>query len=497
MTSDRKVIFLLGAGVSLPDESGLGVPSTGAIVNAIEQRLGTSFTVTSSYQDAFDQIIAKRGQDAANAVIRESVIQARTDTALVTPRLKKMALADIAELELENNKWHIPIGILSVASLCAHFPKHFGRTILTTNFDPLIEVALSRQLTPWFSNALHADGSLLYLRGVGTHIVHLHGHWCDSDTLHTSTQLLAKRPQLTASIESLLSNSTVVVIGYGGWEDVFMTTLKNILEKNNANVDILWGFYESDANKISTNYSHVLEMLQPAISRGRGHLYLGISANSTLPNIFNTTVNITPAEDIPTFLPRVEMTRSGFVHYPGLGMPWGDPKASLGDYLKLLSRIDERKALEAALFAVEYLLAELERQPVHSAPIDSDYKWIREAIMKSRELINENENDKIWLSGAVLDINKHINEDNTLTSKDKTTLIASSNVICACLAYVNSGKFSPNPNTNFEDSLSVSVWVAKSIHAAARTVHDDDSALWGYLTRRISGGYDHLSRFSI
>ena len=492
---NRNVVFLLGAGVSLPDGSGFGVPGTEAIVETIKNRLGKNFMPTSSYQDAFDQIIRKMGQDTANDVIRESVARARKDADAVITGLGKKQYVDIEQLELENDKWHIPAGIFSIASLCAHFPKSFGRTVLTTNFDPLIEIALSRQRTPWFSNALHADGSLLYLRGVGTHVVHLHGHWWGSDTLHTPIQLLAKRPQLMASIEKLLENSTIVVVGYSGWQDVFMTTLKNILEKNSTNVDILWGFYEADVEKIMTNYSHVLETLKPGLGR-RSWLYSGVSANSTLPQLFDKIVSEKPAEDMSTFLSRVEMARSGFVRYSGLGKPWGNVDSSLGDYLKLLTLIDERKAIEAALFAVEYLLPDLERQPVHSTPVNSDLKWIREAIEKCKLLIGGTVTYRVWLEGAVIDMNNAPQKDTSLTSKDKTTLMAASDAVCACLAYTASSKrYSPVCYMSVEDSWPVSALVAKSIHAAARTVHDDDSALWGYLTRRLLGGNDHLNRF--
>ena len=49
-------------------------------------------------------------------------------------------------------------------------------------------------------------------------IVHLHGYWRGSDTLHTPAQLTTRRRRLTASLQRLLTRHSVVVISCGGWD---------------------------------------------------------------------------------------------------------------------------------------------------------------------------------------------------------------------------------------------------------------------------------------
>ena len=491
LSKQRPVVFLLGSGATLADHSGFGVASVADIEKLVEKQLGADYKTSKSYQDAFKQLLQKRGQDAANRVIQEAVIRSRTDYKNLQQRISDFSSKEFEQLESENQKWHVPIGILAIASLCAHFPSKFGHAILTTNFDPLLEIALSRQRTPWYSSALHADGSLLYIRGVGTHVIHLHGHWWGSDTLHTSHQLTAERPQLSGSLRKLLKDMTLVVIGYGGWDDVLMSTLCSVLKSNDTDVDILWGFYSNDPQKLQRKYAHVIKSLQPAIDRGRAHLFQGICSDHTLPEIFRLATERKPAENLGSFLSRVEFTRTQSVEYPGLTKPWGDPNTSLGDYIKLLANLDLHQAVHAALFSVEYLLPQLERQDVHSAPQAKQFPWVREAIKKSLALLNGDNQHNFWLAGAVEDMFKEANNWD-LNSKDQTTLRAAAQAVCACLAVASGNN---EYEYNYNNSYSTKVWLARSIHCSARTLHDDDGALWSYLARRLTGGYNHLWRF--
>lgn len=197
----RPVVFMIGSGATMPRYgSGFGVLSSREIVEMIRQQHFPSGALKedSSYQEAFQTLIRKRGPDAANAVIRDALLKAC--------RGQPEGLDDhsLAKLEADWTLWEIPKGLTALA---AHHPATFGRAFLTSNFDPLIEVALTRAGVPWHSTALHSDGSLLYLRGSGTSVVHLHGHWWGSDTLHTTRQLRTARPQLAASLKRMLAGS--------------------------------------------------------------------------------------------------------------------------------------------------------------------------------------------------------------------------------------------------------------------------------------------------
>src|SRR5262249_6155388 len=159
-------------------------------------------------------------------------------------------------------------------------------------------------------------------------------------------------------------------------------------------------------------------------------------ADHALSEIFRLATGSKPAQDLSVFLSRVELARTRSVHYPGLAEPWGTPNTSLGDYLKLLAILDLRKAVEAALFAVEYLLPELELQPVNSVPVNSQFAWIRDAINRSRVLLDSGNRYDPWLSGAVSDMHNEMSKNQALNSKDRTTLLAAAHAVCACLAEV-------------------------------------------------------------
>lgn len=87
---EKDVVFLVGSAVSLPDhEGGHGVPGVSGIVELIRQEFSASDAVhevqefdeaistnsENQYQAAFEFLHAKRGQDAANTIVREAVWQ--------------------------------------------------------------------------------------------------------------------------------------------------------------------------------------------------------------------------------------------------------------------------------------------------------------------------------------------------------------------------------------------------------------------------------------
>lgn len=485
LPGQRPVVFLLGSGLCLPNAEGLGVPGTRAIIGLIAEELGGDWSPVESYQDAFSQLICKRGEDAANRVVRRAVLQARVDKS--NHSHSKLSDDDLETLEAGNDAWHVPPGILALASLSAHFSKCFGRAILTTNFDPLIEVGLSRQLADFMSSALHADGSLLYLSGSGTHVVHLHGYWRGSDTLHTQTQLSPDRSQLADSLRHLLGSATLAVVGYGGWDDIFMKTLASVVAGNSVKTDILWGFHEADGSAIEARYGHVLSSLAPAGRRGRALFYKGIATDTLFCDAFQRATDRRPAQDVETFLRRVELTRTGRVRYPGLATPWSSPDTSLGNYAKLLAAFEPAMPTKIALFAVEYLLPGLERQYVHAAPVKSEkYGYVRESVGRAFKLLASfDSSDETWLSGAVLNLTQ--DSERAETDADGKTLQSAANAVASALACVSSsGTYS---------EYSASALAARALHTAARVIHDDDGALWGYVSRRLGGGPDHLWRF--
>ncbi|MEJ8860016.1 SIR2 family protein [Variovorax robiniae] len=492
LPGEREVVFLMGSGVCLPDAEGRGVLGAKAIMTLIEAELGPDWQPTDSYQTAFEQLIEQLGEDAANRVVRKAVLQATADAGLSLSG-KSLKDDDLRDLERNAARWHVPQGLRALSALVTHLPECFGRSILTTNFDPLIEIGLSKQAAPYFSSALHADGSLLYLSGVGTHVVHLHGFWRGSDTLHTSTQLSQDRPQLADSLRNILRNSTLAILGYGGWDDLFMRTLAAALAGNSDSMDILWGFHESDAADVHRRYDHVVETLSPATNRGRAQFFRGVSADTVLAEAFRLATERRPAQDVPTFMQRVELARTGRVRYAELARPWSDPHASLGEYAKLLYRIDPSAAIKAAVIAAEYLLPRLERQGVNAAPVTSEaYGYARKSIGRAWTLLESGDSDDPWLSGAVIDL--CADSEKEKNNAESAMLLVVADAVTAVLAQV-SGQEVYAVGGNPQNERGAKDFAAIAIHRAARVLHDDDGALWSYIGRRLGGGPDPFGRF--
>ncbi|EYF06769.1 hypothetical protein [Chondromyces apiculatus] len=88
-------------------------------------------------------------------------------------------------------------------------------------------------------------------------MVHMHGYWYGTDTLHAPLQLGQERPQLRASLARLLTGRTLVVLAYGGWDDIFTRTLRDVSADQGAYPDALWCFYDRDPERIRRDNASV------------------------------------------------------------------------------------------------------------------------------------------------------------------------------------------------------------------------------------------------
>ena len=145
----------------------------------------------------------------------------------------------VSALEKEVSAWVLPRSVDLFGELIVSCPDTFGVSVLTTNFDPRIEISISKHGGRFYRTVLHADGNLEQTVGQGTHIVHLHGYWYGHDSLHTHQQLLQERPQLKRSLERVIENSVLVVMGYSGWDDVITHALADILSDSASNPEIM------------------------------------------------------------------------------------------------------------------------------------------------------------------------------------------------------------------------------------------------------------------
>lgn len=290
----RPVVFLVGSPLTAPQADSLGgVPGVDGVVQLIREEFpdhaqqldfdGALKEASNRYQAAFTYLLGRRGQQAANEVIKRAVWRARKPLDGTKSYLPSASTSDDAcrALDTDHDGWVLPPAAEALGRIVTFYPDYFGRAVLTTNFDPLIEVAIGKLGGSYFRTVLHGDGNLGQTEGSGCHIIHLHGYWYGADTLHTPRQLMQPRPRLKASLSSLVREKTLVVCGYGGWNDTFTEALMSLVLDDSAYPDIIWCLRSG----LESLNKELLVKMAPGIARGHISLYGGIDCQEFLPEL--------------------------------------------------------------------------------------------------------------------------------------------------------------------------------------------------------------------
>lgn len=299
--AEKPVAFLVGSPLSW-DADG-GVPGVTDIYSLIREKVKTrkaklvdrfdqatkGKTGAEQYQTALRWLQGNISQLAVNEVIKEAIRRARNDRA---PR-------DF-DADGEWADWHLPQGTKQLAELVCRESETYPGPILTTNFDPLLSLAIKSVGGNVRKRIIDGDGSLgreAESEPGTSEVVHLHGYWRGSDTLHTPAQLTSVRPKLKASLQNLLRQKTLVVVAYAGWDDVFTQALVDLLHDDEAQLDVIWCFYESDPAIVQARYGHLIDKLQPAIARGVFRAYGGVDCQTIFGEIFAEQVPLSAAPE--------------------------------------------------------------------------------------------------------------------------------------------------------------------------------------------------------
>jgi len=293
IATKRPVAFLVGSPLSIKDSA--GVPGITEILELVKAEISSraAFALPrfetalvgkvggDSYQEAMKWLGRNAGQDAINDVIKTAVLRARKTGVGEPP----------TGTDGQPNEWNIPLGTKDLAKLVAGENERFLGPILTTNFDPLISLSVRSANGRSNRRVLTADGTLAGAAedelGICT-IVHLHGFWRDSDTLHTQAQLTNPRLRLAKSLQRLLQRRTLIVAAYGGWDDVFTQALVELMNDEQAPLDVIWCFYEADAEKVKEKHGRLLTAVEPAIVMNRFRAFGGIDCHSIFGEIHST-----------------------------------------------------------------------------------------------------------------------------------------------------------------------------------------------------------------
>jgi len=286
--ADKPVAFLVGAPLS--EDSGGGVPGVSPMLSLVsaEVRARDSSQLSryeaalagksgsDAYQAALEWLQANFGQSAVNRVVHAAVLKARKAASSAT------FYGDGAAGE-----WYIPNGTRQLALLVCSDRERYPGPLLTTNFDPLLSLAIEEGGGQAHLRVIQSDGGLAYdVKPLGSiDVVHLHGYWRDSDTLHTPAQLTASRPRLRAALQQILKQRTLIVAAYGGWDDVFARALAEVAVDDASEVNVLWCFRDTEIGEVKRKYTTLFERVEPAIIRGRFLAYGGIDCHAIFGEI--------------------------------------------------------------------------------------------------------------------------------------------------------------------------------------------------------------------
>nr|WP_240930913.1 SIR2 family protein [Rhodococcus sp. B10] len=216
------------------------------------------------------------GDKAVQRVIRESVLDCCTS---ISREEKSRAINDIgfAKLIERDHDWKIPQATARFAEFYAGLPDLVRGPIVTTNFDPFIEIALrqigvSAEAVPISFDTVPNAEQLS--EKTACQILHIHGFWRSNVSLNTISQLTRARPAVSRLVRNMFQNALILAVGYGGWRDAFMSSLEECIKEDDLyDSELCWAAYDADPTKSLDN-----EILGSLDGRSGFTLYVGIDA---------------------------------------------------------------------------------------------------------------------------------------------------------------------------------------------------------------------------
>lgn len=285
----RKISFLIGSAMSY--ENGLGFPNVQRMLEIIKEYL-----TENNVFDKEAQLIIEHGGTKAYQDIYEYIFKTGGDQNDIK---KLMGRYIDSSKDPDTGEWYISTGLKSLSEYIFINGAKISN-ILTTNFDPFIETVLEnkgKNITPHALDYNSNINSVINLHDNNINIVHLHGFY-KNDTMHTASQLNSVRPKVKESIKSILSKSdNLYVLGYGGWDDIFISSLEEIVEEFDATYNIRWAFYTESEGDILHNNKKLFDIVTPAIAKGRFHPYKGVDCHKLFSDVNKSLLDVGNLKD--------------------------------------------------------------------------------------------------------------------------------------------------------------------------------------------------------
>jgi hypothetical protein len=280
----RRLVPVFGSGLSnqvLPDVREFtrafrkAIPAYGH--RKFDEEVAKAGPTVEKYQIAAQRVELAAGTTQMCQVVRRAVLRACQS---VSPD----QIADVASDEQEcrnqvsTGQWRLPDGYRRFAEFFAGLDGGLRGPIITTNFDPLIEVALREvglktTILPMAGDVLLDQHQLTV--STDQPVLHIHGYWTLNLTLHSAFRLAQYRPGLSRLLDDLLVRSDVLVLGYKGWQDCFMKALVEHTDRAEYTaVEVLWAAYEDNVERVCEG-----SLITKLLDRPRFQLYLGVDGH--------------------------------------------------------------------------------------------------------------------------------------------------------------------------------------------------------------------------
>lgn len=250
--SGAKIVLVLGAGISVG-----AAPSTSEFVEIFRGQLDSAsrlqldeFARSSEapadlFQAAAQKLQVRKGHNGLAAAVRLGVLRACNTLTDEERRSIAVDRGQCTDME-QRGKWTVPPAISHLVQFYGKIPTISRGGIITTNFDPLIELSFREAgvATDPIPIPMDSPPSLTdRATQSNMYVHHIHGYWTSS-TLSTLSQLRRSRPSLSGFLRNTIANSIVLVVGYGGWVDEFSGTLLQLFREGDSNgCEVLWATF--------------------------------------------------------------------------------------------------------------------------------------------------------------------------------------------------------------------------------------------------------------
>jgi hypothetical protein len=297
VANGEQITLLLGSGVTgtavprlpqvieLAERYAAGVGDEGELSQALAQaraELGASPAPVDVYV-AYRRVFADRlSPGEFDVVAQQAVLAAYRPPDLAASPLATHGIFHRVDMRLgervENSLdwWELPPGVQAVGRLLARHPDEFGNRVLTTNVDPLVEVAIRCADRPAVSVPVAPAGDLgRHAGGDGAvQVFHLHGFWRPvadgggARLLHDPVALLATSPDAARGVAELITGDRVCVVGYSGWDELVPAALRAVREVRR--VRLTWALHPGDGPALDAEQRRLTDRLGGAVTFHRG-----------------------------------------------------------------------------------------------------------------------------------------------------------------------------------------------------------------------------------